>query len=338
MIGETIGGYRILESIGRGGVGTVYRARGGTLNRDVAIKVLNTATVDAVQIRRFETEATALSRLAHPGITAILEVAEHDDQRLIVMELLHGETLDRLVRRQGPLSPARAAALLVQALTALAEAHRVGIIHRDIKPGNLLLTDAGPLKILDFGVALIAGADRLTEAGLLVGTPAYMAPEQVTGGPVDARTDLYSVGLVFYHLVTGTLPFTGKTPALVADARVSSEPEPARSHMAGLPGWVDHVLERALTRQPAGRYQSADELCDALESGMRDHPAIASGIVIAPDAETMAMPIPSFAREKPAPAPASARGRAASRPSARSLLAAAVLVIAALIVLLLWAR
>ncbi|HSG01007.1 MAG TPA: protein kinase [Vicinamibacterales bacterium] len=354
MIGETVGRYHIVESIGRGGVSTVYRARDTELDRDVAIKALNTSTVDSVQIRRFEKEALALTRLTHPAIAALLELVEHDNQRLMVMELVDGETLDRLVRRQGPMAPARAAALLAQALAALAEAHRAGIIHRDIKPGNLMLTAAGPLKILDFGVALVSGTDPLTEAGFLVGTPGYMAPEQVTGQPVDARTDLYAVGLVFYFLITGKSPFSGKTPALVAQARLDTDPTPAGTHIRGLPGWVDEVLARGIARKPGERFQSADDFREALERGIRNQPIVSSGVLIAPEDETVAMKVPDFARppngpvspSKPAseaPASPDSAPAPASRPpsrepfSARFMLGAAIL-IAALIAILLFGR
>jgi len=369
VIGETVGRYHIVESIGRGGVSTVYRARDTELDRDVAIKALNTSTVDSVQIRRFEKEALALTRLNHPGIAAMFELVEHENQRLMVMELLDGETLDRLVRRQGPMAPARAAALLAQALAALAEAHRAGIIHRDIKPGNLMLTAAGPLKILDFGVALVSGTDPLTEAGFLVGTPGYMAPEQVTGQPVDARTDLYAVGLVFYFLITGKSPFTGKTPALVAQARLDTDPTPAGTHIRGLPGWVDEVLARGIARKPDERFQSADDFKEALERGIRDQPIASSGVLIAPEDETVAMKVPDFARSpavgsarsaprpvgsqppnRPVPpsqpaseAPGSPEPSSASRPRARepfssNFMLGAAIVIAALIAILLFGR
>ncbi len=341
MTGETVGKYRIVESIGRGGVSTVYRGLDTELNRDVAIKVLNTSTVDSVQVRRFEKEALALSRVAHPGIAAILDLIEHGKERLLVMELLEGETLDALVRRQGPLAPIRAAALIVQALAALGFAHREGVVHRDIKPGNLILTNAGPLKILDFGVALIAGTDPLTEAGFLVGTPAYMAPEQVTGAPVDARTDLYSMGLVFYFLVTGKLPFTGKTPALIAQARVDTDPVPARTHMHALPPWVESVLARAIARDPADRYQSADEFKAALEAGVRGQPLAGAGVMLEPEAETVAMQIPDFARKKPlgaAPAAPAARPAARRKPLSSGFMLVAALVIAAIMALMLLSR
>jgi len=341
MVGETIGRYRIIESIGRGGVGTVYRAVDLDANREVAIKALNTATVDPVQIRRFETEAEALSRVGHQGITKVLDIVEHGKQRLMVMELLEGETLDRLVRQQGPLAFVRAAALLVQALAALDEAHRVGVVHRDIKPGNLLLTTTGRLKVLDFGVALVSGAERVTEAGMLVGTPGYMAPEQVTGAPVDARSDIYSAGLVFYFLVTGKLPFTGRTPALIADARVTGVPQPVRAYRHDAPDWVERLLARALVRDPDGRFQSAAEFREEVESGIRNHRVTGSGLVIAPEAETVAMPIPEFAPKPGAAANAesSVRRRApGAGPIGPGAALVAVFVLSALIALLLLIR
>jgi len=358
VIGETIGKYEILKSIGRGGVSTIYRAHDNEADRDVAIKVLNTSTVDSVQIRRFEKEALALTRLRHPGIATMFELIEHGDQRLMVMELLHGETLDHVVRRQGPMAPVRAAALLVQVLTALAEAHRSGIVHRDIKPGNLLLTESGPLKILDFGVALVAGTDPVTEAGFLVGTPGYMAPEQVTGAPVDERTDLYAAGLVFYFLVTGKSPFTGKTPALVAQARLESDPLPVGEHIHGLPAWVDEVVTRAVARKPDNRFQSADDFRQALQRGIRNQPISPSGLILEPEAETVAMRVEDLAGMKPptvapkpprksadrlpAPAPVQSapetRGRPARKPLSSGVMLTAAVILAVLIVILLFVR
>ncbi len=338
MVGETIGKYRILESIGRGGVGTVYRAVDLKTDREVAIKALNTATVDPVQVRRFETEARALSRVDHQGITKVLELVERGNDRLMVMELLHGETLDHVVRQQGTLSFVRAAALIVQALAALDEAHRAGVVHRDIKPGNLLLTNTGRLKVLDFGVALVAGADRVTEAGMLVGTPGYMAPEQVTGAPVDARTDLYSVGLVFYFLVTGKLPFAGKTPALIADARVTGVPQPLREHRHDAPEWVERVLDRALFRHPDGRYQSAAEFREELEAGIRNHRVTGSGVVIAPEAETVAMPIPEFASRPNTKPSAERQAPRAKQAAGAGPMLVVVFILSAVIALLLLIR
>jgi len=358
MIGETIGKYEILKSIGKGGVSTIYRAHDNELDRDVAIKVLNTATVDSVQVRRFEKEALALTRLRHPGIAAMFELIEHGNERLMVMELLHGETLDHIVRRQGPMAPVRAAALLVQALTALGEAHRAGIIHRDIKPGNLLLTESGPLKILDFGVALVAGTDPVTEAGFLVGTPGYMAPEQVTGAPVDERTDLYAAGLVFYFLVTGKSPFTGKTPALVAQARLESDPLPVGEHIHGLPAWVGEIVTRAVARKPDDRFQSADDFRQALQRGIRNQPISPSGLILEPEAETVTMRVEDLAGMKPpAVAPKPARtsasrsavpptpqaapkpdGRPSRKPLSSGFMLTAAIILAVLIAILLFVR
>src|SRR4029453_16749635 len=206
MVGQTVGKYRVFERIGRGGMGTVYRALDETLDREVAIKVLNPELSDPEIARRFRAEAVTVARLNHPGIATIYELFQREDQWLMVMEFVRGETLEHLVGRIGPLPAERAADMCQQALVALGHAHRLGVVHRDLKPGNLMLTEGGSVKIMDFGIARVAGTEHLTNAGSMMGTPAYMAPEQVLGHEVDARADLYAIGVVLYRLATGKLP------------------------------------------------------------------------------------------------------------------------------------
>ncbi|MGH9332111.1 MAG: serine/threonine-protein kinase, partial [Vicinamibacterales bacterium] len=196
MLGRTIGKYRVVEKISRGGMGTVYKAVDETLDREVAIKVLNPDLGESDVVRRFRAEAMTLARLNHPGIATIYELFRTDDDLLMVMEFVRGETFDRIVERIGPLPTPRAASLGAQVLDALGHAHRVGVVHRDLKPANLMLTEYGSVKIMDFGIARVLGTEHLTSDGLMMGTPAYMAPEQVLATDVDARADLYSVGVV----------------------------------------------------------------------------------------------------------------------------------------------
>ena len=272
MVGQNIGKYRVLDRIGRGGMGTVFRALDETLNREVAIKILNAELNDPEVARRFRAEAVTVARLNHPGIATIYELFQHDGQWMMVMEFVRGETLEHMVERLGPLSPQRASDLCMQSLAALSHAHRMGVVHRDLKPANLMITESGAAKIMDFGIARVAGSEHLTHAGFLMGTPAYMAPEQVTGDEIDARTDLYAMGVVFYYLVTAKLPFKGETPIAMAQSRVVSHPTPVGLVREGLPAWIEPLLERALAKTPADRFQSADQFREAVRRGLAGLP------------------------------------------------------------------
>jgi serine/threonine-protein kinase len=261
--GNAFGQYRIVERLGGGGMGAVYRALDTVLEREVALKILG-ADVDDPE-KRFRAEAVAIARLSHPGLAAVYELFQHDDRWIMVMELVRGETLEQIVDRVGPLPPKRAAELCMQALTALAHAHAAGVVHRDLKPANLMITITGGLKIMDFGIALVAGAERLTNDGYMMGTPAYMAPEQVTGRDVDGRADLYAMGVVFYRLVTGRLPFKGDTPYEMAQAHLKDQPIPVDLIKPDVPLWVKYILDLALAKSPDQRFQSADAFFDALK-------------------------------------------------------------------------
>jgi serine/threonine-protein kinase len=264
VIGTSIGKYRILEKLGRGGMGIVYKAVDETLNREVAIKILNPEIADDEIVKRFQAEATILARLNHPEIATIYEIDRTENELLMVMELVRGEPLDRLVANGGPMAPERAAALVSQILGALGHAHRAGIVHRDLKPSNVMVTEQGGIKIMDFGIARMAGAEHLTRDGQMMGTPAYMAPEQVTARDVDGRADLYSIGVVFYRLITGNLPFQADTAIGIVQKQLSEAPTPAQVHRADLPAWCDAVLARALAKSADDRYQTAEEFRAAL--------------------------------------------------------------------------
>src|SRR4029077_16308073 len=191
MIGNTIGKYRIVGQLGRGGMGTVYKAVDETLDREVAIKALNPDLSDQETLKRFRAEAVTLAKLNHPNIAMLFELAEHEGEMLMVMEFLRGETFESLTQRSGPLPVERSRDLCAQVLDALGHAHRAGIVHRDLKPANLMLTESGQVKVMDFGPARMMGTEHLTNDGYMVGTPAYMAPEQVLGRDIDGRADLY---------------------------------------------------------------------------------------------------------------------------------------------------
>ena len=263
MVGQNIGKYRVEDRLGRGGMGTVYRAVDETLHREVAIKVLNAELNDPEVAKRFRAEAITVARLSHPGIATIYELFQHDGQWLMVMEFVRGETLEHLVDRIGALSPQRAAELCMQSLAALAHAHSMGVVHRDLKPANLMITETGSVKIMDFGIARVAGTEHLTNAGYMMGTPAYMAPEQVMGHEIDARADLYAMGVVFYRLATAKLPFKGETPFAMAQSQVNEMPTPVALMRSDLPTWVEQIVVKALSKAPEQRFQSAVEFHEA---------------------------------------------------------------------------
>jgi serine/threonine-protein kinase len=269
MIGTTVGKYRIVDRLGRGGMGTVYKAVDQTLAREVAIKVLNPELTDADLLKRFRAEAITLARLNHPGIATIYELhQQQDDELLMVMEFVRGETFHDLSERLGSIAPPQAAHLCMQVLDALGHAHRAGVVHRDLKPANLMITDSGAVKVMDFGIARVLGSEHFTQGGYMMGTPAYMAPEQVLGREIDGRADLYSVGVVLYRLLSGQLPFKAETAISMVRMQISEAPTPIATLRPDLPAWCTTIAERALAKSPADRFQSAEEFRAALSAAV----------------------------------------------------------------------
>jgi predicted Ser/Thr protein kinase len=264
MIGRTIGKYRIVGQLGRGGAGVVYKAVDETLHRDVAVKTLNPELANTEVMTRFRAEATILARLSHPQIATIYELFRAEGDLLMVMEYVRGESLDKLSERAGAISPERAAYILDQILSALEHAHRGGVVHRDVKPANVMVTDEGSIKIMDFGIARVLGAEQKTVDFRLMGTPAYMSPEQVLGEEVDGRSDLYSVGVLFYRLLTGALPFAADTALGMLQRQIRDTPIPLCAHRGGLPEWCEGIVQKALAKTQGERFQSAEEFREAL--------------------------------------------------------------------------
>src|ERR671914_1894480 len=255
------GRYRVLRKLGSGGMANVYLAEDEELGRRIAIKILNERhAADEQFIERFRREAKNAAGLSHPNIVQIYDRGEAEGTYYIAMEYLEGQTLKELAGVRGPLPVRDAIAYTRQILAALRFAHRKGIVHRDIKPHNALIDDDGRLKVTDFGIARAGPASQMTEAGSIIGTAQYLSPEQARGGPIDQRSDLYSVGVVLYELLTGTVPFTGDTPVEIAMKHLSSVPEPPSARRAEIPHPLDLVVLRALAKDPDERYASAEEM------------------------------------------------------------------------------
>ncbi|MGH9245828.1 MAG: protein kinase domain-containing protein [Acidimicrobiales bacterium] len=269
------GRYRLDRLIASGGMAQVWEATDEVLSRKVAVKVLHPhLAADETFVARFRREAVAAARLIHPSIVAIYDTHTDDTTEAIVMELVRGRTLRQEVdqREERTLEPPEAAAIVAQVADALELAHRAGVVHRDVKPGNILLSDDGRVMVTDFGIAKAAqeGEVDLTQTGTTLGTVKYLAPEQVEGEPVDARTDVYALGVILYELVCGRPPFTGDTDAVVALARLTQTPLRPRQVRAGVPRALERVILRAIARQPDDRYLSAGDLRAALLAAERD--------------------------------------------------------------------
>jgi serine/threonine protein kinase len=260
---ERIGRYEVLERIGRGGMGVVYRARDDAMGRDVALKVLTADVEDDPDIRtRFYREAEAAARLSHPNIITIFDVGEDGDRFFIVMELLRGATLKDFLKQADGSQLERKLDLMSQLCAGLGAAHNASIYHRDIKPGNIFVRADGILKILDFGVARLASSS-MTAAGFIVGTPDYMSPEQALGAEIDGRSDIFSLGGVFYFMLTGRKPFPANDlPTLFRQIQSASVAPPPGVEV---PPELTTVIMKALSKKRETRYQSCQELMADLD-------------------------------------------------------------------------
>src|SRR5713226_4898800 len=264
LVGKSLGQFRIVERIGAGGMATVFKAYQPNLDRYVAIKVLPAYHArDPIFVKRFVQEARAVAKLVHPNILQIHDFGEQDNITYIVMEYVEGGTLkDRLKR---PISVSEAVDYMIQAAEGLNCAHNNGIVHRDVKPANMLVRKDGYLLLSDFGIAkILEGTTNLTRVGTGIGTPQYMSPEQGTGQAVDRRSDIYSLGIVLYHALTGRVPFTAENPLSITVKHLN-DPLPVENlRVLGVPQPVEQVLLKMTAKAPADRYQTTDELIEAL--------------------------------------------------------------------------
>ena len=260
-----IGRYQILEEIASGGQATVYRARDADLERVVALKVLHPhLSADPQYLERFLREARMAGSLNHPNIVIIYEVGRDDGQHLIAMEHLP-QSLHSLIQAEGSLPVDRAVDICRQMALGLQSAHENGIIHRDIKPQNILLGPDGTAKVTDFGIARAADLSTMTRTGMLMGTPHYMSPEQAKGERVDTRTDVYSLGCVLYQMLTGEVPFKADTPLAVIRQHIEERPRPVRTVRSEVPAAVERVVARCMEKDPGRRYQTPQQLALVLE-------------------------------------------------------------------------
>ena len=264
MIGKVVGNYKIIQSLGEGGVGMVYKGVDTMLDREVAIKVLRPELASQTGVvERFRSEAVTLAKLSHPNIATLYSLFRQSDDLFMVLEFINGETLDQILRRRRLLPADEAVPVFCQALEGINYAHELGIVHRDIKPGNMMLTDAGLLKVLDFGIARLLGTNRMTRVGNVIGTLEYMSPEQVRGLETDARSDIYGLGIMLYEILTGQLPFESENDFELMKMQTEKPALPPRMLNPDIPAEVERLILRAIEKNPAARFQSAGEFLEA---------------------------------------------------------------------------
>ena len=263
--------YEILAEVGKGGFGRVFRARDVEAQEPVALKVLNPALTSDERVRaRFLGEVKLCRRIAHPNVIKVFDVLELGGFCVIVMEYVDGRSLKQMIRQEGALGLGRAFTIVSQVCQGLDAAHSVGVVHRDVKPQNILITKSLGVKIVDFGLARHLGGKSISQSGVILGTPEYMSPEQVSGKSVDARSDIYSLGVVMYEMLTGRVPFPGETPVAIILGHLKKPPESPRTLRPDLPPWASYMVLKAMAKKPAHRFQKATEIAEYFERNLRD--------------------------------------------------------------------
>jgi len=291
LTGRTLGDFQVLRKIGQGGMGQVYLARQLSLKRQVALKILrDDLTANQTALKRFQAEAEAVARISHPNIVQVYAVGEQDGLRYMALEYVEGRNLRDYLDRKGPPDLPVALSILKQVAAALQKAAELGLVHRDVKPENILLTRKVEVKVTDFGLSRYFATDgeplSLTQSGMTLGTPLYMSPEQVQGHAVDHRSDLYSFGVTAYHLLAGFPPFKGNNAFEVAAKHVQQEPEPLASYRPDLPADVIGLVHRLMAKNPTDRYQSAKDV-------IRDLGKIQKGLSVSSPGGS-AVPLPAL--------------------------------------------
>src|SRR6478752_2780113 len=273
VLGTLLGGrYRLDAQIGQGGMSTVYRAFDVVLEREVAVKLMHSdIAADKEQIERFRREARSVAQLSHPHIVTVIDRGEDAGQQFIVFEFIDGENLKQLIGRVGPLPVRRAVELALEIADALAFAHDHDLVHRDVKPQNVLLTPDGDAKVTDFGIARSLDVEHgVTQTGTVLGTSNYLSPEQASGQPVTPATDVYSLGVVLYELLTGEVPFPGENFVAVAMKHLNEPPPDLLERRPDLPLRLVYAIDRALAKDPAQRFPSMGAFCTELRQCLVD--------------------------------------------------------------------
>ncbi len=272
MIGRVLAQrYRLVEFVAKGGMALVFRAVDERTGHDVAVKILRPEfNSDTEFLTRFQREATAASKMSHHNIVNLLDVGDENDCRYLVMEFVRGKTLKELIAEKGSLSPDTVGKITIRILSALQHAHNNGIIHRDIKPQNILVHSEGYIKVSDFGIARMTGAGTISKAENVMGSVHYFSPEQARGEDVTFASDLYSVGIVMYEMLTGNVPFDGDTPVAIALQQISVPPAPMSSVKPGIPNALEIIVARALEKDPAKRYRSAEEMAHDIQRALKE--------------------------------------------------------------------
>jgi serine/threonine protein kinase len=300
------GRYELGPVLGEGGMAKVHRAIDQTLHRPVAVKILAPPyDRDPGYVERFRREAHAAARLNHPNIVTVFDCGEDAGMEFIVMELVEGETLSARLRRGGPMPPEQVVSVGAAIASALAEAHARGVVHRDVKPGNVMLTDEGQVKVLDFGIARASGAEAVTRTGLVMGSASYLSPEQAQGSSADERSDVYALGCVLFQMATGRAPFVADDPVAALYQHVN-EPVPLPSAIRSIPPALEDVIMRCLAKAPGDRYASAAALETALLEAPLGGPNATEPLTPVSNAETAPIPAAIVAPDTFASAPTSA--------------------------------
>jgi serine/threonine-protein kinase len=321
MTPDKLGKYTLRGTLGRGAMGTVYDGWDPAIDRRVAIKTVKLSDADdeetAEALARFKREAQAAGRLSHPNIVGVYDYGETDDLAYIVMEFVEGRSLKSLLDQEKRLPPPEAGTIMQQVLAGLGYSHARGVVHRDIKPANIMLTTEGQVKIADFGIARIESSS-MTSVGTVMGTPAYMPPEQFLGEPVDARSDIYAAGVMLFHLLTGERPYEGSMTSIMQKV-LSTDPAPRASSRASLPSVFDSVIAGAMAKAPADRYPSAGAFATALRTALEtaEEEPDADATMVAPSARARASTTSDAtgSMRRAAPPPPDPLPRAAATPA-----------------------
>lgn len=340
------GRYEILDPIGSGGMGRVFRATDHVLGRSVAVKILAPHLgSDPRFVERFRREAHAAARLSHPNVVSVFDLGEDEDTRFIVMELLEGRTLQEVLHDEGSLPVRRAVDIAVAVAEALGVAHEQGIVHRDVKPANVMLTRTGGVKVMDFGIARALGDHALTETAATLGTAAYLSPEQAAGGRAGPRSDLYALGVLLFEMLTGRPPFAGGSPVAVALQHVQRAPERPSSIAPSIPPAVEAVVLRCLAKDPEDRPSSASDMAASLSAALETDPPGEGGTASAAPGTTErlsappTMPLPVHGTPEALPPVRAGGGGPSPRPRWPWLILLAVVLVLALVVgMVLFAR